>query len=385
MAKKPFIPLEGLNRLTPTELEEYYLAACTFLQVPPELGLLYYRFVDTGDAGAERMLLIKRGACEIIRQRLEISIVSLARVSGAENMISYQAVGKLPSGRQEIAVGNQTTHNQFAKDLANADMAASTKALIRLTLQFSGGGFLWEGEIDSKIATATDTGKPVPAQEKIAATPAPTVAPPLAPGKDITTTTVDAKPVKDQTSEPKVISCAPNIAPEANNDAQDMTPEKPKRKSLRKPKAVVPPASQLQVGDTIELPGGGTTTVAAVGPTPVTPVSPSADIPESQPTATPNKLGLDAPSVEELRAFRSRLAEYSGVHLKKGKMQPLANIGGNHQQLTAYVQKCVPSLTATTQLTKNQWSAVLDKLDAVRENQGVEGLVKHVQEAITGG
>ena len=88
MAKKPFIPLEGLNRLTPTELEEYYLAACTFLQVPPELGLLYYRFVDTGDAGAERMLLIKRGACEIIRQRLEISIVSLTRVSGAENMIS---------------------------------------------------------------------------------------------------------------------------------------------------------------------------------------------------------------------------------------------------------------------------------------------------------
>ena len=385
MAKKPFIPLEGLNRLTSEQLDEYYQAACAFLQVPPELGLLYYRFVDTGDAGAERMLLIKRGACEIIRQRLEISIVSLTRVSGAENMISYQAVGKLPSGRQEIAVGNQTTHNQFAKDLANADMAASTKALIRLTLQFAGGGFLWEGEIDSKIATATDTGKPVPAQEKIAATPAPTVAPTKAPGKDITSTIVDPIPVKVNSETPKVISNVENVPSQATSDTQDITLEKSKRKSLRKKKEPVPPAPQPQVGDTIELPGGGTVTVAAAGPTPVTPASPSADIPESQPTVTPNKLGLDAPSVEELRAFRSRLAEYSGVHLKRGNMQPLANIGGNHQQLAAYIQKCVPSFTATTQLTKNQWATVLDKLDAIRENQGVEGLVKHVQEAITGG
>ena len=80
------------------------------------------------------------------------------------------------------------------------------------------------------------------------------------------------------------------------------------------------------------------------------------------------------------------MAEYSGVHLKKGNMQPLANIGGNHQQLTAYFQKCIPDLTDAKKLTKNQWDTVLTKLDEVRENQGLEGLVKHVQEAIqTGG
>src|SRR5208282_666951 len=284
MGKKPFIPLEGLNRLTPDQLEEYYLAACTFLQIPPELGLLYFRNVDTGDSGSERMLVLKRGACEIIRTRLGISITALDRQPDIQDSIVYKAIGKDSTGRQEIAIGSQTTHNKFAKDFANADMAASTKALIRLTLQFAGGGFLWEGEIDSKIATSTDPGKPVPAQEKIAATPAPTVAPTVAPGKDITTTVTDVKPAKDQSSDSKVTSCVENVPSQATSDTQDMTPVKPKR-TLRKKKEVAPPAPQPQVGDSVTLTDGTVVQVAAIGASPAAPVSPNADIPQSRQAA----------------------------------------------------------------------------------------------------
>ena len=373
LIKKPFIPLEGLNRLTQEQLEEYYSAACAFLQVPPELGLLYFRNVDTGDAGSERMLVLKRGACEIIRQRLGISTVALDRQPDNPDFITYKAVGKDSTGRQEIAIGSQTTHNKFAKDFANADMAASTKALIRLTLQFAGGGFLWEGEIDAKIATSTDTGKSVSAQKKIAATPAPIVVPTAAPGKDVTTIVTNVKPVNDQTSVPKE-----PISATVENPAPAEIPAK--KRTLRKKKEVAPPAPQPQVGDTIELPGGGTVTVAAVGATPATPVAPNAVISVGAAVAA-----LDVPNAEELRGFRARNAEYSGVHFKKGNMQPLAGIGGNHQQLEAYWQKCIPNFVSGKQLSKNQWETVLTKLDEVRENQGVEGLVKHVQEAITGG
>jgi len=170
-----------------------------------------------------------------------------------------------------------------------------------------------------------------------------------------------------------------------------MTPVKPKR-TLRKKKEVAPPAPQPQVGDSVTLTDGTVVQVAAIGASPAAPVSPNADIPQSRQAATqseehnpPNKLGNDVPTAEELRAFRARNAEYSGVHLKKGNMQPLDGVGGNHQQLTAYYQKCIPNFTGATQLTKNQWSTVLDKLDEVRENKGFEGLVQHVQEAITGG
>jgi hypothetical protein len=381
MSKKPFVPLEGLNRLTPEQLEEYYLAACAFLQVPPELGLLYYRFVDTGDAGAERMLLIKRGACEVIRGRMGISTKSLVRQPDAKDYISYQAIGTDSSGRQEIAIGSQTTHNQFAKDIANADMAASTKALIRLTLQFAGGGFLWEGEIDSKIATNTDTAKPVPAQEKIAATPVPQVAPVATPGKDITLSIVDPNPATVNSTIPKA-----EEAPVAE------APVKRKYTKRKKEEVPVAPVVESKVGDTVELSDGTKVAIAAIGASPAAPAAPVASIPQNVPQAQPAAPVeptvplLELPNAEELRAFRARNAEYSGIYFKKGNMQPLAGIGGNHQQLEAYWQKCIPNFTSGKQLTKNQWTSVLTKLDEIRENQGLEGLVKHVQDAIqTGG
>jgi hypothetical protein len=388
-----FIPTEGLNRLTEDQRKEYYLNACSFLQVPPELGLLYYRYVDTGDAGSQLQLLVKRGACEIIRQNKQISVLALNLQPNTVDYISYQAVGKTPDGRQEIAIGSQTTKNVFAKDIANADMAASTKALIRLTLQFAGGGFLWEGEVGP--FTAPVEAKPVPAQDKIAATPVPTVAPVLAPGKDITTIVMGASSGTDHNSVPKVILDASNVAPQATNDAQDVIVEPTKRKYTRKSKAVdlnAPQAPPPAVGDEISLPGGQKVVVAQVGEItpPVPPRAPISQmlanehIPESRRTETSgiNKLGLDLPDADQLRGFRARNAEYSGVFLKQGGMQPAEGIGGTHAQLTMYWMKCIPNFTDAKLLTKAQWIATLDKLDEVRENEGLEGLVKHVQKAI---
>jgi hypothetical protein len=398
-----FIPTEGLNRLTEDQRKEYYLNACSFLQVPPELGLLYYRYVDTGDAGSQLQLLVKRGACEIIRQNKQISVSALNLQPNTVDYISYQAVGKTPDGRQEIAIGSQTTKNVFAKDIANADMAASTKALIRLTLQFAGGGFLWEGEVGPE--TAQVEAKPVPAQDKIAATPVPTVAPVLAPGKDITPKVV----VEYHTSEPPPISHVgevfrfnqenPNKGPVTINGTPINpmeTEEQPtKRKYTRKSKAVdlnAPQAPPPAVGDEISLPGGQKVVVAQVGEItpPVPPRAPISQmlanehIPESRRTETSgiNKLGLDLPDADQLRGFRARNAEYSGVFLKQGGMQPAEGIGGTHAQLTMYWMKCIPNFTDAKLLTKAQWIATLDKLDEVRENEGLEGLVKHVQKAI---
>jgi hypothetical protein len=378
-----FVPMEGLNRLTEDQLREYYLNACEFLKVPPELGLLYYRFVDTGDAGSQRQLLVKRGACELIRQRLGISTTDLALVGGTPDCITFKAVGKNAEGRQEIAIGSQTTKNYFAKDFANAEMAASTKALIRLTLQFQGGGFLWEGEVGPE--TTQDVAKPVPAQDKIAATPVPTVAPVLAPGVDVTV--VPALPCEP------VISNASNVAPQVTNDTQDVTPIK--RKYTRKTKAIdlgAPQAPPPQVGDEISLPGGQKVVVAQVGeitpPVPpqaqITPMSANAVTPESVRTEIfgSNKLGLDLPNADELRGFRARNAEYSGKFLKEGGMQPAEGIGGTHAQLTMYWMKCIPNFTDAKLLTKAQWITTLDRLDEVRENEGLDGLVRHVQQAI---
>ena len=378
--------MEGLNRLTDDQLKEYYENACAFLQVPPELGLLYYRFVDTGDAGSQRQLLVKRGACEIIRGRLGISTKSLTPEPSNPDYVAYQAVGVDEKGRQEIAIGAQTTKNLFAKDIANAPMAASTKALIRLTLQFVGGGFLWEGEVGPE--TTQDVAKPVPAQEQIAATPVPTVVPVLAPGVDVTAKVA----VEYHTSEAPPIANVGNVvrynvaAPETglNWTPANTEEEKSRRKYTRKTKTVdlgTAPAPPPQVGDEISLLNGQKVVVAQVGET-VAPAAPQplpAPVPEALAPVKPKE---DLPTAEELRGFRARNAEYSGIHLKKGGMEPVEGIGGIHNQLTLYWTKVVPNFTDAKSITKTDWLLILDNLDQIRENEGFEGLVKHVQKTI---
>jgi hypothetical protein len=391
-----FVPMEGLNRLTDDQLKEYYENACAFLQVPPELGLLYYRFVDTGDAGSQRQLLVKRGACEIIRRRLGISTKSLIPEPPNPDYVAYQAVGVDSSGRQEIAIGAQTTKNKFAIELANAPMAASTKALIRLTLQFAGGGFLWEGEVGPE--TTQDVAKPVPAQAQIAATPTPVGGPVFVPGRDITPSVERPPQTVTITFPPTTVnqgSVTINGTPLLSvgdgkagdvEAAEPLIPEEKKRKYTRKSKAVdlgTPQAPPPQVGDEISLPNVGKVVVAQVGETtsPAVPQTPLS-VPIEAPAAPPSKPNPDLPNAEELRGFRARHAEYSGVFLRKGGMEPVEGIGGIHNQLMLYWTKVVPNFTDAKLLTKTDWILTLDKLDEIRENEGFEALVKHVQDTI---
>lgn len=178
-----FVPLDDLADKNDQQRQEYYLAACDFLQVPPELNLLKYFF--TGEAPKRKLILYAtRGATDLIRERMRISTVSLTQHDGP-GYVSFTATGKDPNGRLEMATGVASTEGLKGDALGVAITIAQTKASRRMTLQFAGGGFLDETELPTGITPV----EPLPPGVSLAQlfTPAPSVAPNSAPGKDVTT------------------------------------------------------------------------------------------------------------------------------------------------------------------------------------------------------
>jgi hypothetical protein len=173
-----FVPMFDLDRLSDEQLRQYYLDACAYHGVPPELNVLAFTLMDSGDGARRRVLYAKKGATDIIRDRLGISVVDL-RKEVFNGTLTYTCFGKNVAGRLEIAVGASYIEGVTGRALEVAIMVAQTRAVRRMTLQFAGAGLLDETELqaDSKTTDIKDV---------LSTTPQPSVKANAAPGKDIT-------------------------------------------------------------------------------------------------------------------------------------------------------------------------------------------------------
>ena len=172
-----FIPMYDLEKLNETDRQQYYLAACEYLGLPPELNVLAFHFMDQGDGARKLILYAKRGATDIIRNNLGISVVGLTKDQNAHE-VTWVATGKNKDGRTEMSSGSKSIDGLRGKALEDAIAWAQTKALRRMTLQFAGGGILDETEI-AEPTTMNIAQAPSLAQ----AAAQPTVQPNAAPGK----------------------------------------------------------------------------------------------------------------------------------------------------------------------------------------------------------
>jgi len=195
MTKKQLVIQHDLSRLNPQELNQYLRDVSEFIGLDPDLNGLDTIWMDN-ETGPGKSLVVyaRRGTAEILRNKQGIEVSSLTDkiINGS---VVFTAIGKDKNNRQEIATGSKYLGNLSGKALDDAIMTASTRALRRLTMQFTSLGILDESEVKASIA---DTINPASgaqlAGSPVVMPPAPSVPPNNAPGKDVTVTNVPALP-----------------------------------------------------------------------------------------------------------------------------------------------------------------------------------------------
>jgi hypothetical protein len=189
MSKQPFAIIHNLDGLDKDSVKKYLAEMSAYIGLDPELNGLDTIYMNDPQGGRALVPYARRGTCEILRNLYEVEVSSLtyATVSGS---IVFTATGRSPKrgNRQEIAVGSKYVDGLRDKVLDNAIMTASTRALQRLTMQFTELGILAESEVVDLVGQT-----PNPAgSAQLAANPMPPAFLPLpavpannAPGKPV--------------------------------------------------------------------------------------------------------------------------------------------------------------------------------------------------------
>jgi hypothetical protein len=404
----------NLNTATNEQLDEYRLKTASILKIDP--FMLDYIWMSDPETGLKnRVLYAKRGAAEILRQNLSISVESLVPSVTQDGLLSFMASGRDKTGRQEIAVGSAYLDGLKGDKKAHAVMTAQTRAVRRLTLQFVGGGILDETEVQAQSALQ---GAPAASEATLAGSPAvlppPTVAPSIAPGKDITplvnqgeniakvyaegAATLAAMPVpKAVIPEYSVAQNPQNVGDmyetiedtpadiAAQEVANSTTGELPKKRQYRRKNQV----NIASPGQQAEIPAGQIDATGKITPivvpeqddrplidnnnlvTPIQPVTQgTAGVPAIQVFPVPTQvnpvaqvLAVPVLSKEKQDEYRARLSKYYNDILPRGGMQSSENIGGPTMKTRKFAA-IHTGVADTKQMTEQHWEDLFEFLDS---------------------
>ncbi len=356
-----FVPMYDLDTLSEEQKKQYYLSACNYLGVPPELNVLSFHFMDQGDGARKLVLYAKKGATDIIRNNLGISVIGLTKEVG-NGEVTWVATGKNKEGRTEMSSGSKSIDGLRGRSLESAIMWAQTKALRRMTLQFAGGGILDETEIESATTDINLAPSLSQIETKSNPVPQPVVQPNAAPGKDVTAT----EPVAEQ-------------------------PKRRKREvTFDKPFALTPiadnPWKELDKGP------GCPAMPAGAGETWIAPGTKQLDItPEQKQAATEiaykagqevGKIIVEAekqtnyPDPKQVSVYRDKLFVYANEILPNAGMQPSEIGGGSAMKMKKFVAKRYN----VKQLNTEQWEDLFNFLDTTMKEKGAAALVKIIDD-----
>ena len=421
-----FVPIDDLFDKSDEDRKQYYLDACEFLGVPPELNLLKF-FENTTQSGKRSLILYAlRGATDIIRANRKISVDSISQHDG-QGYISFTATGSDPDGRKEMATGVAHIEGLTGKNFENSVKRAQTEALRRMTLQFAGGGFLDESELAPQFETN------IPANTSLAElakpAPTPTVAVNQEKGMDITemnkqfvaTLSNDAITGKVPEGKDVILSDAQDgpypgieVKPEISADStQQSTQEKPKRKytrrrntvTLESPGQAVPEnpqpitfvptdkATQDQIAKVMLVNGTPEQQKEALAYAGVQ--VPVIQAPVVQPTLVMQAPVVQAPQAsivpveglptpEQQKIYRERLGVYANDVLPmKGGMMPVSGYGGVTMRLRAFaILQLGGQKKDVTKFTTQEWETFLEFLDQYLAKNGAKELVNYIDKAL---
>lgn len=194
MSKKQLVIQHDLSKLDAATLAQYLRDVSEFIGLDPDLNALDTIWMQNENGpGQSLVVYARRGTAEILRNKLGIEVESLVQTTVSGSII-FTATGRLAgtdggllNGRQEIAVGSKYITGLTGKALDDAIMTASTRALRRLTMQFTTLGLLDESEVKLTVGDTTNPAAGAAlAGSPMVIPPFPTVAN-NAPGKDVTT------------------------------------------------------------------------------------------------------------------------------------------------------------------------------------------------------
>lgn len=429
MSKKQLVIQHDLSKLSVEQLEQYLRDVSEFIGLDPNLNALDTIWMQN-ESGPGQSLVVyaRRGTAEILRNQMALEVSSLTQTITPQGAIVFTAIGKNSMGRQEIAIGSKYVAGLQGKVLDDAIMTASTRALRRLTMQFTSLGILDESEVGAiKGSTVNPAASATLAGSPVVLPPAPQVPANNAPGKDITVlglapplpvapTLIDQKaniaqvytegaqalaemitPRSAETSAEAAISAAIHIpetpvtsvvAPLTGDFQPNIkAAEKPKR-ARKAPKTVsldgpepevvsnspvAPPLAplvlpQMFVPQSALFPTEAAQAVAAISgqANPAVPVSG---------TLVPNQ-GTDfvgKPNDAQMADYRKRVGVYTAE-------LPSSENMGSVQKMRAFITR--NSGAAPQFMTTDQWEEMLAWFEAFVAKNAIKGLVKYINDSL---
>lgn len=405
-----FKQIHDLSKLEAPALKQYLRDVSTFIKLDPDAELLDTIWMSNENGvGQSLVVYARRGTAEILRDIHSISVESLTEtvVNGS---VVFTATGTNDKGRREVAKGAKFIDGQHGKQLDNSIMTASTRALRRLTLQFTGLGILDESEVaavepstanpatDVKLAPAAPlaTVTPNPAPAKVVELPPAFVAP-AAPAGTFATNQAEhiaaaqAQAVAKSAEKAAQFPVIPAVTTTESTDSADKTSApKSAPKSARKPRkaknavslgdvepetvsaeATAPaPAVSVQAPVVAAVPiPAAPPTVAALAPPPQPPPVPTVAPPAAVPAGDyPGK-----PSDEQMKSYRSRVSTFTA-------QIPASEGQGSVQKMRAFITQMTGKPPAA--MTVEEWEDQLSWFDTYVAQHSVKDLVTYIDDFI---
>jgi hypothetical protein len=388
MSKKLVIQ-HDLSKLSPEQLVQYLRDVSEFIGLDPDLnGLDTIWMPNENGPGQSLVVYARRGTAEILRQiqGVEVSSLTHQMVKGS---IVFTATGKNAKGRQEIAIGSKFIEQLLGKALDDAVMTASTRALRRLTMQFTSLGILDESEVKAIIGDTSNPATAATLSGSAMVIPPPQVAPNNAPGKDVTPdpdrngSYNDLKaPAGTNNAEPEVKPTFAETQKAMQDDAQAFLKAKdapvaeatPKPKRARKPKTVSLEGPEPEIVNTpldekiAEL----QKTIVDVPALPSAPVQVNPAVPvQANPVPATDFPGK--PTDAQMIDYRKRVSVFTAE-------LPSSENMGSVQKMRAFITKM--SGTAPQFMTTDQWEETLGWFDGFVAKNQIKGLVKYINDTL---
>lgn len=212
-----------LHTLDAAQLKQYLRDVSEHIGIDPDLDALDAIWMPNESGNGQSLVVYaRRGTAEILRNKLGIDVDSLtSEVIDGSIVFTAKGHNTHPDTgrplRTEVAIGSKYIRGIEGKAKDDAIMTASTRALRRLTMQFTTLGILDESEVAAVKAEAP------PANPAAAATLAPNPMPavfaqPTVPANNTPGKPVDAKPAETPAPAPPVSLKEPFLGQQAQID-----------------------------------------------------------------------------------------------------------------------------------------------------------------------
>jgi len=436
MSKKQLVIQHDLSKLDAPTLAQYLRDVSEFIGLDPDLNALDTIWMQNENGpGQSLVVYARRGTAEILRNKLGIQVTSLTSAV-TQGSIVFTAAGNIDfhdeTKRHEIAVGSKYITGLTGKALDDAIMTASTRALRRLTMQFTTLGLLDESEVKSTVGDTVNLAAAVTLAGSAMVIPPQPATVNNAPGKDVTgivavgggstgvstggvgITTILKPTMQEMRDEATAFLAAkpaakqpdinPAISPEqpvstsvesttSSETEPDKQVDKPSAETSAKPKrarkaknsvSLETSGPEPEIVTKPDLPSPGALSLAPINPNTFAPVvaapintqslTMTAPLPATAPVAPASVADFAGkPSAEQMADYRKKVSVFTS-------QLPSSENLGSVQKMRAFITKM--SGHTPQFMTTEQWEETLAWFEFFVGRNQIKGLVTYINDTL---